>query len=267
MKENAILELKGIGKQYRDHKGDYVKVVENVNLIIKPGECIGLVGESGCGKSTLARIISHLTQASEGAMFFKGEDITQLQRKNLKQYYKEVQMIFQNPLDTFSSRMTMGQYLAEPFINFKRMPKKEAYAHAKALLQMVNLESHCMKKYPNELSGGQLQRIVIARAMGIKPSLIICDECTSALDVSIQKDIIELLFDMKAQQNYASLFITHDIALAENICDRIYIMYEGKLVDMLGSKNIMAEAKHPYTKTLLNSVLTINNYTQKVKVS
>ncbi|TCO76865.1 ABC transporter ATP-binding protein [Marinisporobacter balticus] len=260
MKQNTILELKDVNKHFRDNDGDIFKAVEDVSITLAKGECIGIVGESGCGKSTLARIIAHLTEVSQGRIIFKGKDIVKLQGDALKAHYKNVQMIFQSPLDTFSPRMTIGGYLIEPFVNFKLMNKKKAYEYAQELLDMVGLDKDYIKKYPNELSGGQLQRVVIARAIGIKPDIIICDECTSALDVSIQKQIINLLLALKEKTDFSNVFITHDLALAESICDRIYVMYQGEIVEMIEGQNIVEEAKHPYTKILLSSVFSVKNF-------
>lgn len=197
MKENIILELKDINKNFRDNDGKIFKAINNVNITLAKGECIGIVGESGCGKSTLARVISHLIEVSGGRMIFKGKDITALHRESIKNYYKNIQMIFQDPLGTFSPRMKIGAYLIEPFINFKLMDNKRAYEYAQKLLEMVGLNPDYIIKYPNELSGGELQRVVIARVIGLKPDIIICDECTSALDVSIQKQIINLLVELR----------------------------------------------------------------------
>ncbi|MEW9123413.1 MAG: ABC transporter ATP-binding protein [Thermotaleaceae bacterium] len=257
MCDNIILELKDVSKNFKDNQGKPFKAVNNVNIQLAKGECIGIVGESGCGKSTLARILSHLTSLNEGKIIFKGKDVTRLQGDLLRTYYKSVQMIFQDPLGTFSPRMKIGTYLMEPFINFKIMDKKQAHKYAEELLEMVGLNKDYFNRYPNELSGGQLQRVVIARAMGLKPDIIICDECTSALDVSIQQQIVDLLLTLKEKTHFSSIFITHDLAVAESICDKIYVMYLGEIVEIIESQNIMRDAKHPYTKMLLDSVFSV----------
>ncbi|WP_242946438.1 ABC transporter ATP-binding protein [Geosporobacter subterraneus] len=265
MDDNIILELKGVSKRFKDHEGKYFQAVNNVNIQLAKGECIGIVGESGCGKSTLARIVSHLTDLDEGRMIFNGKDVTGLQGELLRRYYKSVQMIFQDPIGTFSPRMKIGTYLMEPFRNFKIMDKGRAGKYAEELLGMVGLSKDYMRKYPNELSGGQLQRVVIARAMGLKPDIIICDECTSALDVSIQQQIIQLLLELKEKTNFSSIFITHDLALAESICDRIYVMYLGEIIEMFESQNIIRDAKHPYTKMLLDSVFSVKKFENQMR--
>jgi oligopeptide/dipeptide ABC transporter ATP-binding protein len=265
MDDNIVLELKGVSKNFINNEGKPFKVVNNVDIQLAKGECIGIVGESGCGKSTLARIVAHLTRLNEGRILFKGKDVTRLQGEMLKTYYKSVQMIFQDPLGTFSPRMKIGTYLMEPFINFKIMDKKPARNYAEELLAMVGLNSDYMNRYPNELSGGQLQRVVIARAMGLKPDIIICDECTSALDVSIQQQILNLLLELKEKTNFSSLFITHDLAVAESICDKIYVMYLGEIVEIIESQNIIRDGKHPYTRMLLDSVFSIKSFEKEMR--
>jgi ABC-type oligopeptide transport system ATPase subunit len=183
-----------------------------------------------------------------------------MRRAALKRYYRRVQMIFQDPLGTFSPRMKIGKYMIEPFLNFGIMPKKEALEYAKGLLERVELSAHMVRRYPSELSGGQLQRVVIARCVGIKPEIIICDECTSALDVTIQQQIINLFQKLRNDSGFSSLFITHDLALAETICDRILVMYQGEVVERLTGDNIVCEATHPYTVELIKSVFWLPDY-------
>ncbi|WHH58675.1 ATP-binding cassette domain-containing protein [Petroclostridium sp. X23] len=265
MNDNIILELEGVCKKFKDNDGKLFKAVNNVNLKLAQGECIGIVGESGCGKSTLARIISRLVDTSEGKIVFKGEDAAVLRGKSLKTYYKSIQMIFQDPLSTFSPRMKIGTYLIEPFINFNIMNRKQSCKYVEEMLSMVGLNKDYAHRYPSELSGGQLQRVVIARAIGLKPDIIVCDECTSALDVSIQQQIVNLLLELRKQTNFSNIFITHDLALAESICDRIYVMYLGEIVEVIESQNIIKDAKHPYTKMLLNSVFSVKEFNKKIE--
>ncbi|AKL96339.1 oligopeptide/dipeptide ABC transporter, ATP-binding protein [Clostridium aceticum] len=267
MKREIILQLENIHKAFSDNNDKIIKAVNNVNIALGKGECIGIVGESGCGKSTLARIIAQLTAPSEGKIIYRGEDITALPKKSTKMYYKNVQMIFQDPLGTFSPRMKIGGYLIEPFVNFKIMSKNKAHQYAEGLLEKVGLSKDYMKKYPNELSGGELQRVVIARAIGLEPDIILCDECTSALDVSIQKQIIALLIALKKKTSFSSIFITHDLALAESICDKIYVMYLGEIVEVLEGQNLVREARHPYTRMLLDSVFSIKNFDKRIEVN
>ena len=251
--ENNLLSLNGITKHFKNGKGTTTRAIQNCSMTVKKGEWIGIVGESGCGKSTLARIICHFLALDEGSIFYKGQDVTNLNKKLTKDFYKSVQMIFQDPLSTFSPRMRIGNYISEPFINFKLLKKKEANLYAKDLLQLVGLPAHFTQKYPHELSGGQLQRVVIARAVGIKPDLIICDEITSALDASIQQQIMQLLIELKHKNDFSNLFITHDVALAESVCDRIYVMHAGEFVEVIESHHMVRDAKHPYTKKLISA--------------
>ena len=266
MSENIIFELQGVHKYYRDNSGKSFRVINNVDLSLRQGECIVIVGESGCGKSTLARLIAQLTAITTGRMLYKGRDVTTLHGRYLQEYYKSVQMIFQDPLSTFSPRMKIGKYMIEPYLNFKLLKRKAAYEYAEELLEMVGLHKEFLKRYPHELSGGQLQRVVIARTIGLKPDIIICDECTSALDVSIQQQIIALLLELQKKTNFCNIFITHDLALAESISNKIYVMYLGEIVEILSSKNISRDAKHPYTRALLNAVLSVKNYKKDLKV-
>lgn len=251
--EKELLELKGVRKYFKGEKGGSFKAVHHIDLSVAPGEWIGIVGESGCGKSTLARIICRFIDLDAGSISFKGQDITKLKGESLRHYYKSVQMIFQDPLSTFSPRMRIGDYLSEPFVNFRLLTKKEAAMHAQELLASVGLPPDFTKKYPHELSGGQLQRVVIARAVGLRPDLMICDECTSALDAVVQQQVIQHLVRLKKESQFANIFITHDLALAESVCERIYVMQAGEIVELLEGDNIVRDAQHPYTKQLIQA--------------
>lgn len=262
MKDNSppVLEIKGVDKTFKGDDGTRVEALKQVSFSLSKGECLGVVGESGSGKSTLARVVSHLIGVSRGTIHFQGKEITSLRGDALKSYYQRVQMIFQDPLGTFSPRMKIDQYMIEPFLNFRIMSKKIALEHAKKLFERVELSPNMLTRYPTELSGGQLQRVVIARCIGLKPELIICDECTSALDVTIQQQIVNLLQKLQKDSGFASLFITHDLALAETICDRILVMYSGEVVERLAGDNIVCEAAHPYTVELIKSVFCLPDY-------
>ena len=249
-----ILQLEQISKVFHTDGGGRFRALKSVDLTIPQGSCVGIVGESGSGKSTLARVVCHLTAATGGNIIFKGQDITRLKGPALKRYYQQVQMIFQDPLGTFSPRMRIGDYMAEPFLNFGMMDKRKAREYSASLLERVGLPANYLKRLPSMLSGGQLQRIVIARAIGLKPDLIVCDECTSALDVTIQSQALDLFQGLREETGFSSLFITHDLALAESTCDIIYVMYNGEVVEILSSDNISDEASHPYTVDLLDSV-------------
>lgn len=255
-----VLQIKGIDKVFEGDDGKRVVALKGVSFSLYKGECLGVVGESGSGKSTLARVVSHLTDVNRGEIHLKGEDITSMRGAALKSYYQRVQMIFQDPLGTFSPRMKIGEYMVEPFLNFKIMSKQKALQYAKELLERVELSPNMLTRYPSELSGGQLQRVVIARCVGLKPEIIICDECTSALDVTIQQQIINLFQKLRNDSGFSSLFITHDLSLAETICDRILVMYKGEVVERLTGDNIVCEANHPYTVDLIKSVFCLPDY-------
>ncbi len=250
----ALLELNKISKTFTSKDGESIQAVKNVSLSLKHGECLSIVGESGCGKSTLARIICFLNKPDSGNIIFKGDDITRLKGKALKNHYQNIQMIFQDPLASFSPRMKIDQFLIEPFIIFRLVSKKNALNKAKEMLQQVGLTEHMLNRYPGELSGGQLQRVVITRAINLMPEIIVSDESTSALDVSVQKQIIELLQKLRQEYSFSMIFITHDLAVAENISERILVMKEGEILEQLNSYNIKKEANHPYTKKLIDSV-------------
>nr|WP_321498435.1 ABC transporter ATP-binding protein [uncultured Methanolobus sp.] len=257
-----ILETEDLCKVYGDDSGNSLHALKNVNIHAEKGEVVGIVGESGCGKSTFANIIACIVKSTSGSVLFNGQDITCMNNKERREYYKSFQMVFQDPLDTFSPKMTVGRYMIEPCLNFKLMDRKSAKKYAEELLVTVGLDRKYMKKYPSELSGGELQRVVIARAIGLKPELMVFDECTSALDVSIQQKIVNLIMDLQKERGFTILFITHNLVLAENICNRIYVMQSGEVVDVL-NKGDFENPSHPYTKNLIDSIFTIEQVKEK----
>ena len=248
-----ILKVENLKKVYIKDKNEFT-AVNNVDLNIKEGECVGLVGESGCGKSSIARMITNLERHSGGDIFINGINMQEFNKK--KELYKQVQMIFQNPLDSFNPRIKLGNSIGEIKVNLgynKRKIKKEVIE----LLEKVGLSEDYYYRYPKEVSGGQCQRAAIARALLIKPKLLICDEPTSALDVSVQGQIINLLNDIKEKTKTSFLFISHDLALVQNFCDKIYVMYEGEIVEKGTRDQIINSPTHPYTKLLLSSNFSI----------
>ena len=248
-----ILKVENLKKVYIKDKNEFT-AVNNVDLNIKEGECVGLVGESGCGKSSIARMITNLERHSGGDIFINGINMKEFNKK--KELYKQVQMIFQNPLDSFNPRIKLGNSIGEIKVNLgynKREIKKEVIE----LLEKVGLSEDYYYRYPKEVSGGQCQRAAIARALLIKPKLLICDEPTSALDVSVQGQIINLLNDIKEKTKTSFLFISHDLALVQNFCDKIYVMYEGEIVEEGTRDQIINLPTHPYTKLLLSSNFSI----------
>lgn len=248
-----VLKVENLKKVYIKDKNKFT-AVNNVDLNIKEGECVGLVGESGCGKSSIARMITNLERHSGGDIFINDINMQELNKK--KELYKQVQMIFQNPMESFNPRIKLGNSIGEIKINLgydKKKVKKEVIE----LLNLVGLSEDYYNRYPKEVSGGECQRAAIARALLIKPKLLVCDEATSALDVSIQGQIINLLSDLKEKTNISFLFISHDLALVQKFCDKIYVMYEGEIVEKGTRDHIINNPKHPYTKLLLSSNFSI----------
>ena len=251
MKEDLLI-IENISKTFKVDKNKELQALKNINIRLKKGECIGIVGESGCGKSTLARIIVGIERKSSGKIIFDNKEIEGISKT------KDIQMIFQNPLSSFNPRMKIVDYMWEPLRNYFKLSKKDSIPFIKKSLIDVGLDENALEKYPHEFSGGQLQRITIARAIIIKPKLIVCDEITSALDVSVQKQILELLKKLQKDLHLSYLFIGHDLAVVQDISQKIVVMYMGEIVEELDSVDLKSKAKHPYTKLLLNSVFEID---------
>ena len=253
----SILKVDNLKKTYIKNNKKFV-AVNGVDLEINRGECVGLVGESGCGKTTVSKIITGLEKSSGGSIFIDNEDTTKYSDKNMKNLYQKVQMIFQNPVDSFNPRVKLGNSIGEININFGD-DKKSVKNHVLNLLNLVGLKDEYYDRYPNEVSGGECQRAAIARALAIEPNLIVCDEPTSALDVSVQAQIINLLKELQDKKGLSYLFISHDLALVQNICQKIYVMYQGNIVEWGSRDDIVENAKHPYTKLLLSSIFHVDN--------
>ncbi len=251
MKEDLLI-IENISKTFKVDKNKELKALKNVNIQLKKGECIGIVGESGCGKSTLARIIVGIEKKTSGKIIFDNKEIDGILKT------KDIQMIFQNPLSSFNPRMKIVDYMWEPLRNYFKLSKKESISIIKKSLIDVGLDETTLEKYPHEFSGGQLQRITIARAIITKPKLIVCDEITSALDVSVQKQILELLKKLQQNLELSYLFIGHDLAVVQDISQKIVVMYMGEIVEELNSADLKTKAKHPYTKLLLNSIFEVD---------
>src|SRR5439155_18520441 len=230
------------------------KAVERVNFEIYPGRSVCLVGESGCGNSTLGRLITQLLPVTSGNIFFEGVDLTKLSGENLRQKRRELQMIFQDPYSSLNPRMTVGDIIAEPLENFGLLRGKAKDKRVQELLRIVGLNPYFNNRYPHEFSGGQRQRIGVARALALNPKLIVCDEPISALDVSIQAQIINLLEDLQREFKLTYLFIAHDLSVVKHISDRVMVMYLGKIVEVAKSDQIYDLPLHPYTKALLSAV-------------
>jgi oligopeptide transport system ATP-binding protein len=254
--DEVILRVKNVKKHFSagGFSGAAVKAVDGVNLEVRRGETLGLVGESGCGKSTLGRLITALLPVSEGSIWFEGQEVTRMRGEKLRAMRREMQMIFQDPFGSLDPRMTVGEILAEPLDNFGVARGAQRSKILKELLRTVGLNPNFTNRYPHEFSGGQRQRIGIARALALQPSFIVCDEPISALDVSIQAQIINLLQDLQREFNLTYLFIAHDLAVVRHLSSRIAVMYLGKVVEVADRHDIYRNPQHPYTKALLTSI-------------
>ncbi len=249
-----LVRVENVVKHFPAGLGASVKAVDGVSFEIYPGETLGLVGESGCGKSTLGRLITQLHPATSGNIIFEGVDLTKLSGEKLRQKRRQLQMIFQDPYSSLNPRMTVGDIIAEPLENFGMLRGKAKDKRVQELLKVVGLNPYFNNRYPHEFSGGQRQRIGIARALALRPKLIVCDEPISALDVSIQAQILNLMQDLRREFNLTYLFVAHDLSVVRHISDRVAVMYLGKIVEIADSAEIYRNPRHPYTKALLSSI-------------
>jgi oligopeptide/dipeptide ABC transporter ATP-binding protein len=244
----------------------YVYAVDGVSFELKKGETLGIVGESGCGKTTTGLAVQRLINHTSGSIFYQGEDISTLTKAQLRPYRKKIQTIFQDPFSSLNPRMTVEQILADPLIIHGIKNKKKRMERVHYLLEKVGLSPEHTKRYPHEFSGGQRQRIGIARALVLNPELVIADEPVSALDVSIQAQIINLLIDIQKEFGLSYIVVAHDLAVVEYICDQIAVMYLGKIIETGLYKDIYLNPKHPYTKALLSAVPEVEKDKRKERV-
>jgi oligopeptide/dipeptide ABC transporter ATP-binding protein len=238
---------------FQHHVGD-VHAVDGVDLEIYPGETLGLVGETGCGKSTLARVVMRLYDATAGTIEFDGRDVTKLRGRELREMRRNMQMIFQDPFASLNPRKTVGSIIGEPYHLHKTVPRDKIKSEVQQLMELVGLNPEHYNRYPHEFSGGQRQRIGVARSLALRPKLIVCDEPVSALDVSIQAQILNLLEDLQEEFNLTYLFIAHDLSVVKHVSDRVAVMYLGKVVELAGGDTLYRTPKHPYTGALLSAV-------------
>ncbi|MDR1961692.1 MAG: ATP-binding cassette domain-containing protein [Gracilibacteraceae bacterium] len=249
-----LLEVKDLVKHFPLRGGRFVQAVDGVSFGLERGGTFGLVGESGCGKSTLARLIVRLYRETAGAIFFEGREITALRGKNLKDFRRNVQMVFQDPYASLNPRMTVRAALTDPLHVYRIGTAAERRQRAEELLQLVGLDGRYALRYPHEFSGGQRQRIGIARALALSPKLVVLDEPVSALDVSVQAQILNLLVELQQRLGLAYLFISHDLSVIEYMCGYIGVMYLGRIVEKGSRDDIFQRHRHPYTRALLSAV-------------
>ena len=261
MKDNVILEVKNVEKFFYGNKKLFqkdrpvVKAVNNVSFTINEGETFGIVGESGCGKSTLGRTVIRLLNPTNGQVIYKGTDLATLSGEEMRKLRQEIQIIFQDPYASLNPRMSVSEIIADPIlVNEPKIPRSEVNERVEKLMATVGLAKRMINAYPHELDGGRRQRIGVARALALNPEFIVCDEPVSALDVSIQAQILNLLMDLQEEHGYTYMFITHDLSVVKHISNEIAVMYLGQCVERAPSDELFEHPLHPYTKALLDAI-------------
>ncbi len=260
-----ILEVKDLKKYFETPYG-MLHAVDDVNFSIDRGKTLGVVGESGCGKSTLGRTILHLQDSTDGQIFFEGQDVTHVSKKRLKELQPQMQIIFQDPFSSLNPRMTISETISEPLMLVKKLHREELTKEVHRLMDDVGLAQRLINAYPHELDGGRRQRIGVARALSLDPKFIVCDEPVSALDVSIQAQVINLLLDLQDNRGLTYMFITHDLSVVRYISDEICAMYLGQVVEKCAADELFINTLHPYTQALLSAIPSpdINDKTEHV---
>jgi oligopeptide transport system ATP-binding protein len=254
-----LLDVRRLTKEYASREGWFsrapvVRAVDDVSFSIAPGETFGLVGESGCGKTTTGRCILRLVEPTSGEVRFKDADLSALSGRELRQARRHLQIVFQDPYSSLNPRMRVGDIVAEPLVIHRIGTRESRQARVRELFDLVGLNPADLPKYPHEFSGGQRQRIGVARALALEPSLVVCDEPVSALDVSVQAQVVNLLLDLQRRLGLTYLFIAHDLRLVRQICDRVAVMYRGRLVELAPAEQLFASPVHAYTKALLSAI-------------
>nr|WP_077702122.1 dipeptide ABC transporter ATP-binding protein [Virgibacillus dokdonensis] len=270
--KDILLEVRNLKKYYPIHTGFFkrktgdVKAVDDISLTLRKGETFGLVGESGCGKSTAGRTILRLTDATDGNIFFEGENITKVSGSKLRKARQDYQMVFQDPYASLNPKMMVGHLVDEPIRNYRNKSHKDLKPEVQHLLKRVGLREEDYYKYPHEFSGGQRQRIGIARALALNPKLIVADEPVSALDVSIQSQVLNLLKELQEEFDLTYLFIAHDLSVVKHMSDQIGVMYLGKMVEVGDNESIYREPLHPYTQALISAIPEPNPLIKKERI-
>ena len=260
-KENTLVQIRDVKKYFPINEGlrrGVLKAVDGISLDIYKGESLGLVGESGCGKSTLGRIILKLIEKTSGDVLFDGQDIYAMKPKELVQLRRKMQIIFQDPYASLNPRLRIEEIIAEPLRFHEKISSKERRERVAKVMADVGLNEDMARRFPHELSGGQQQRVGIARALILRPEFIVCDEPVSALDVSVQAQILNLLVLMKEEYSLTYLFVSHNLAVVHHICDRIAVMYLGQIVEIADKEELFSNPLHPYTKALISAVLSVD---------
>jgi len=260
-----LIEVKNLKKYFETPMG-MLHAVDDVSFSIEQGKTMGIVGESGCGKSTLGRTMIHLLDSTGGSIYFEGEDVTFAKARKLRKLRENMKIIFQDPYSSLNPRMTVEQTIMEPLIISGRFPKKERQEETERLMSMVGIDQRLRLSYPHELDGGRRQRVGVARALALNPKFIVCDEPVSALDVSIQAQVLNLLQDLQDQYGLTYMFVTHDLSVVRHISDDICVMYLGQLVETSPSKELFKHPLHPYTQALISAVPTIDIHHKKERI-